>query len=264
MRLGLLPRTIGLFRRRKRHLLRGVFKKTVALAQQMGIVRLGLVALDSVKFPADASSGRKMTTAQLNEQTEKLDEYLGKVEASDQTEDGHYGSDTRGDELPRDLVGVQQRREKLEKALAILTEPQAAAKREPAKDVSLVDPEAPWVKKGGKFLRGYSGLEASKSKTDCLVPDSETAAALNNPKRRDGARAGYEVNRFVYDEANDEFTCPQGKKLVFITNHTKRGQAKIEIVRIVLFVPSVKTMRVDCAVLRDLKASLTRSCGLFG
>ena len=273
-------RTIALFRRKKRHLLRWVFKKTVALARQMGIARLGLVALDSVKLPADASSGKKMTEAQLNEQLRKLDEYLGKVEASDQREDGQYGSETRGDELPPDVVGAQQRKEKLEKALAVLKERQSAAKREPPKDVSVVDPEAPWVKKGGKFVRGYSGqvaadsehqvivglkataqgtdndqlnpmlkeveatagqapdqlvadsgyytddavLEAAKSKTDCVVPDSETAAQLNNPKRSDSEGAAYHVSQFSYDEAKDEFTCPQGKRVPFVRNHEKRGQ----------------------------------------
>ena len=80
-------RTIALFRRRKRHLLRWVFKKTVALAREMGIARLGLVALDSVMLPADASSGEKMTEAQLNEELRKLDKYLGEVESSDRKED---------------------------------------------------------------------------------------------------------------------------------------------------------------------------------
>ncbi|HTY61154.1 MAG TPA: IS1182 family transposase [Acidobacteriota bacterium] len=274
-------RTIARFRRKKRHLLRWVFKRTVVLARQMGIARLGLVALDSVKLPADASSGKKMTAAQLSNELGKLDDYLRKVEASDQKEDDQYGSNARGDELPPDIVGAQQRKEKLEKALEVLKERQSAAKHEPPKDVSIVDPEAPWVKKGGKFMRGYSGqvaadsehqvivglkataqgtdndqlnpmlqevekttgqapvqlvadsgyytdeavLEASKSKTDCLVPDTETAAQLNNPKRGESAEAAYAVSQFVYDEANDEFTCPQGKKLAFISNHTKHGQA---------------------------------------
>jgi transposase len=274
-------RTIALFRRRKRHLLRWVFKKTVALARQMGIARLGLVALDSVKLPADASSGKKMTELQLKEELNKLDEHLRKVEANDKKEDGQYGSDVRGDELPADVVDAQRRKEKLAKALDILKERQSAAKREPPKNVSVVDPEAPWVKKGGKFVRGYSGqvaadseyqvivgikataegtdngqlnpmlqeiekttgeapeklvadsgyytddavLEASKGKTDCIVPDTETAAQLNNPKRNESEETAYHTSRFTYDEAKDEFICPQGKKLAFVRNHTKHGQA---------------------------------------
>jgi transposase len=273
-------RTIALFRRRKRHLLRWVFKQTVVLARQMGIARLGLVALDSVKLPADANPGKKMTEVKLTEELGKLDEYLREVEVSDQKEDGHYGSDMRGDELPAEILGAQQRKEKLEKALAILKERQATAKREPPQNVSVVDPEAPWVKKGGKFVRGYSGqvaadsehqvivglkatvqgtdndqlnpmlqevekttgqaptqlvadsgyytdeavLEASKSKTDCIVPDVETAAQLNNPKREESNQALYSISRFTYDEVNDRFICPQGKRLPFARNHKKHGQ----------------------------------------
>ncbi len=275
-------RTIALFRRKKRHLLRWVFKKTVALARQMGIARLGLVALDSVKLPANASARKKMTESQLNEQLGKLDEYLSKVEQSDRQEDDHYGSDTRGDELPADIAGAQQRREKLEKALAILKQRQAEAKEIPPKDVSTVDPEAPWVNKGGKLVRGYSGqvaadseskvivgvkataapvdseqlnpmlqeiekttghapdqlvadsgyytddavVEASKSKTDCLVPDSNTAAQLNNPKRSQDPKTAYHTSQFNYNEEKDEFTCPQGKALPFFRIHRTHGRMK--------------------------------------
>src|SRR5512136_1486826 len=76
-------RTISLFRRRKRHLLRWVFKKTVQLARQMGIARLGLVALDSVKLVANANAGKKMTRAELDEELRKLDAYLAQVRATD-------------------------------------------------------------------------------------------------------------------------------------------------------------------------------------
>jgi transposase len=273
-------RTIALFRRKKRHLLRWVFKQTVVLAQQMGIARLGLVALDSVKFPADASGGKKMTDAQLNDELRRLDEYLHTAESSDRTEDAFYGTQQRGDELPPEVVDAQRRKEKLAEALEILKQRQAAAKEERPKDVSLVDPEAPWVKKNGRSVRGYSGqvaadsehkvivglkatarntdndqlnpmlheiektagqapeqlvadsgyysddavLEAAKSKTDCVVPDSETAAQMNNPKRSESDKTAYHVSRFIYDEAMDEFTCPQGKRLPFYRNHNRRGQ----------------------------------------
>lgn len=276
-------RTIAGFRRKKRHLLRWVFKKTVQLAQEMGVARLGLVALDSVKLTANACSGKKMTKAQIQEELNKLEEYLRKVEASDQTEDSVYGSEQRGDELPASIRSAQARKEKLEKAFRILQEQQAAAKREPPKNISPEDPEAPWVKNNGKVVRGYSGqvaadaqhqvivavkataqpvdseqlnpmlqevekttghapeqlvadsgyytddavLEAAKSKTDCIVPDSETAAQLNNPKRAESDSATYHVSRFAYDEGKDEFTCPQGKTLPFVRKGYRRGPTKI-------------------------------------
>jgi len=275
-------RTIALFRRKKRHLFGWVFTKTVQLARQMGIARLGLVGLDSVKLAANASRHKKMTGDQLQEEVKKLDEYLGKVEACDQKEDDQYGCAQRGDELPADIQGARQRKEKLEKALEILQERQAKAKREPPKDVSIVDPEAPWVKKNGRVIRGYSGqvaadsehqvivalkataepvdneqlnpmveaiektagepakqlvadngyhsddavMQAAKSKTDCIVPDGETAAQMNNRKRAEET-SRYDASRFRYDEVKDEFICPQGKSLPFVANHDRRGPTKI-------------------------------------
>jgi transposase len=276
-------RTISLFRRKKRHLLRWVFKKTVQLARQMGIARLGLVALDSVKLPANASAGKKMTRAELADELRRLDEYLSKVEASDEQEDSAHGEAERGDELPPEVRDAQKRKEKLEEALQVLKERQAAARREPPKDVSIVDPEAPWVKKSSRFVRGYSGqvaadsehqvivavkataeatdsdqlnpmlrevekttgkapdqlvadsgyytddavLEASRTKTDCIVPDSETAAQLNNPKRSESDKLAFHVSRFTYDEAKDEFICPQGKRLPFVRNTYKFAPTKV-------------------------------------
>jgi IS5 family transposase/predicted RNA-binding Zn-ribbon protein involved in translation (DUF1610 family) len=276
-------RTISLFRRKKRHLLRWVFKKTVQLARQMGMARLGLVALDSVKLAANASSGKKMTADELVEELGKLDEYLGKAASTDQNEDREFGNDQRGDDLPADICGAQERKEKLEKALRTLREQQAAAKREPPENVSIEDPEARWVKKQGKFIRGYSAqvvadserqvivavkaaaqatdseqlnpmlqevektvgqapdqlvadsgyytddaiLQAARSKTDCVVPDSETAAGLNNPQRGQSKEGAYHASRFTYDEAKDEFTCPQGKVLTFWRTHCRRGPTKV-------------------------------------
>lgn len=274
-------RTLSLFRRRKRHLLRWVFKKSVALAREMGMVRLGLVAVDSIKMPANASAGKKMTAPELNEELRRLDEYLGKVQASDEQEDRQYGSGARGDELPVEIRDVQRRQEKLEKALHVLKERQASGKS--PKDVSIVDPEAPWVKKGSKMIRGYSGqvaadeqhqvivavkatvepvdseqlnpmlrevektagqapeqlvadsgyytddavLQAAESKTECIVPDSETAARLNNPKRSENSQGEYHSSRFSYDESRDEFTCPQGKKLPLVGIQQGRKSKKI-------------------------------------
>jgi hypothetical protein len=276
-------RTIALFRRKKRHLFRWVFKNTVQLARLMGMARLGLVALDSVKLAANASKHKKMTGDQLQEEVKKLDEYLSKVETCDQKEDDQYGCEQRGDELPLDIESARQRKEKLAKASAILQQRQAQAKGKPPKDVSIVDPEAPWVKKSGRLIRGYSGqvvadsehqvivalkataepvdneqlnpmvaaiektagesaqqlvadngyysddavLQASKSKTDCIVPDGETAARMNNRKRTE-VRSRYDVSRFRYDEVKDEFICPQDKSLPFLAIYNRRGRpAKI-------------------------------------
>jgi transposase len=276
-------RTISLFRRRKRHLLRWVFKKTIQLARQLGMARLGLVALDSVKLGANASAGKKMTAEELRKQLQGLDEYLRRAATSDKKEDAQYGSEQRGDELPADLHSAQRRKEKLQQALEILEEEASSAKVAAArKDVSLADPEAVWVKKNGRVVRGYSAqvvadsdhqiivgmkataqctdsehlnpmvreveqrtgkaadqlvadsgyytddavLEAAQGDTDCFVPDSDTAANLNNPKRSE-TLSPYHWSRFEYDEEKDEFICPAGKRLPFFKNHHRRTPTKI-------------------------------------
>lgn len=275
-------RTISLFRRRKRHLLRWVFKKTVQLARQLGMVRLGLVGLDSVKLGANASAHKKMTGAELREQIQGLDAYLKRTESRDREEDGQYGAEQRGDELPADLRSAQKRKEKLQEALKVLERRPERKPGEGRKDVSPGDPEAVWVKKQGRFVRGYSGqvaadadhqiivavkataqatdedqlnpmvreiaatvgasavqlvadsgyytddavLEAAQGKTDCFVPDSETAANLNNPKR-DGNLSPYHWSRFEYDGEKDEFVCPAGKRLPYFRNHHRRTPTKL-------------------------------------
>jgi transposase len=276
-------RTIARFRRKKRHLVRWVFRQTVQLGREMGLAQLGRVALDSVKMTANASCSKKLTMEQIQDELQKLDEYLRDVEASDQAEDAVYGSEQRGDELPLSLRSAQQRKEKLETACQILQARQSAAKREPPKDISPEDPEAAWVKNNGKVVRGYSGqvaadaehqlivavkataepvdseqlnpmlqevektagqapeqlvadsgyytddaiLQAAQSQTECIVPDSETAAQFNHPKRAESDIAAYHVSRFTYDEDKDEFTCPQGKRLPFVREGSRRGPTKI-------------------------------------
>jgi IS5 family transposase len=70
-------------------------------------------------------------------------------------------------------------------------------------------------------------LQAAQSQTECIVPDSETAAQFNHPKRAESDIAAYHVSRFTYDEDKDEFTCPQGKRLPFVREGSRRGPTKI-------------------------------------
>jgi len=275
-------RTIALFRRKKRHLLCWIFKKTVRLARQLGMARLGLVGLDSVKFRANADDDKKMTAEEIRQQLQDLDDYLRRSEASDQEEDAQYGCEQRGDELPADLCSAQKRKEKLERALEVLEQKPPPKRGEGREDVSLADPEAVWVKKQGRFMRGYNAqiaadskhqiivavkptaqntesdqlipmvreiestagkaagqlvadsgyyndeeiLKAAKGPTDCYVPDGETAANLNNPKRKEKL-SRYHWSRFEYDEEKDEFVCPEGKRLPFVRNQHRRVPTRV-------------------------------------
>jgi transposase len=90
-------RTLSGFRRKKRHLLRWVFVKTVRLAREMGIAKLGLVAIDSVKLQADVRASSKQTADELREELKQLDAYLVRLEETDQKENQQFGEAKRGD-----------------------------------------------------------------------------------------------------------------------------------------------------------------------
>jgi len=153
-------RTLSGFRRKYRPLLRWVFAKTVLLGRQLGLVRLGLVAIDSVKLQADARASRKRTAAQLKETLDKLDLYLEQVAAQDQRDDQAHGPEADRETLPKKLQSLRRRRHPLARALDKLQTDQQE-QREPDKahvrhDVIPTDPDAGWVKKNGRIIPGYN------------------------------------------------------------------------------------------------------------
>jgi len=66
-------------------------------------------------------------------------------------------------------------------------------------------------------------LEAAAGPTRCLVPDGPAARQANRGGPPQPADA-YHCDNFTYDANADEFTCPQGRKLVVHKKHTRRGQ----------------------------------------
>lgn len=172
-------RTLSRFRRKYRRLLRWVFGRTVRLGRKMGLVRLGLIALDSVKLAADAKASSKRTREELREEVRKLDEYLEAVERQDRADDTRYGEDSREDTLPKDLRRAERRRKKLAEALECLEkdrrEQMAAGKRRIRRDVIPSDPEAVWVKKQGRIIPGYSA-EVAADESGMVVAVKATRA----------------------------------------------------------------------------------------
>ena len=153
-------RTLSGFRRNYRRLLRWVFAQTVLLGRQMGLVRLGLVAIDSVKLQADARPGRKRTSQQLKELLRRLDTYLAQLATQDKLDDQTYGVGADAESLPRKLRQLKAPRHKLARALDKLQAEQQqqrdAGKPRIRKDVIPTAPDAVWVKKHGRIIPGYN------------------------------------------------------------------------------------------------------------
>lgn len=111
---NLLPdhATIARFRAEHERALEGLFGQVLAMCERAGLVRVGVVAVDSTKLAANASSLANLGYEQIAR------ELLADAARVDAEEDALYGQ-ARGDELPEELTDPKRRRERL-----------AAAKRE--------------------------------------------------------------------------------------------------------------------------------------
>jgi transposase len=114
--------TIARFIERHQDELGELFGQVLGLCQRAGLVRAGMLALDSTKIAANASGQANMTFEQIAR------EIIAQGIATDQAEDELYG-DARGDELPPELADPKTRRQRLRAAKAELEAEWAAERR---------------------------------------------------------------------------------------------------------------------------------------
>ncbi len=105
--------TIARFIERHEAALGALFGQVLGLCRRAGLVRAGVLALDSTKIAANASGQANMSFEQIAR------EIIAEGIATDRAEDELYG-DARGDELPAELADPTTRRERLRAAKAEL------------------------------------------------------------------------------------------------------------------------------------------------
>jgi transposase len=105
--------TIARFIERHEQPLGELFGQVLGLCRRAGLVRAGVLALDSTKIAADASGQANMSYEQIAR------EIVAQGIATDRAEDELYG-DARGDELPPELADPKTRRQRLRAAKAEL------------------------------------------------------------------------------------------------------------------------------------------------
>jgi len=117
-------RTISDFRKIHLEFLKGLFVEVLKLCQQVGLVKLGYVALDGTKVKANASKHKAMSYGRMCEAEKELEEEVSGLLAEagriDQEEDRLYGADRRGDELPKELAPRETRLKRIKEAKAAL------------------------------------------------------------------------------------------------------------------------------------------------
>src|SRR5687768_6070635 len=113
-------RTIADFRKRHLTALQGLFEQVLRLARELGVPRVGRVAIDGSKVQANASKHKAMSYGRMREKTTQLREevkaLLAQAEAADAQDDAAYGADRRGDELPAELQRREDRLARIKEA----------------------------------------------------------------------------------------------------------------------------------------------------
>ncbi len=184
-------RTISEFRRIHLEALKGLFVQVLKLCEKAGLVKLGVVSLDGTKVKASASIDKNRTYEHLSKEEEQLsrtvEEMLRKAQQTDNEEDGIYGKDNRGDELPPGFRKRKERLQRIEKARKELEQRQLKKRQEYEKKMSEREQKEKETK---KKLRGR------KPKPVEEAPDNDTKRNTTDPdsrimKTRNGYVQGY-------------------------------------------------------------------------
>jgi transposase/cytochrome c5 len=133
-------RSIARFRRRHLAALAGLFTQSLHLAQRLGMVKMGRVALDGTKLRANASKHKAMSYARLVDKEaqveaelaaleERATQILADAEAVDAAEDERFGPDRTDADLPGELGRREARLARLQAARAQIEAEAAATAR---------------------------------------------------------------------------------------------------------------------------------------
>lgn len=205
-------RTICDFRLRHLPELKELFVQVAVLARELGLVKLGTIALDGTKIKANASRHKAMSYGRMKEQEQKLKQeieaLLERARIIDAQEDAYLGVDQAAEEqLPLELRRREERLAKIEAAKARLEARQADADRDrgrhpddeqrrgdgagrpfkhpfgvpddKAQD-NFTDPQSRIMKMGGAFEQCYNAQAAVDGHSQLILACGLTNNAADN------------------------------------------------------------------------------------
>jgi transposase len=191
--------------------LKELFVQVARLARELGLVKLGTIALDGTKVKANASKHKAMSYGRMKEQEQKLKQeieaLLERARTTDAQEDARLGVDQADQELPLELQRRQERLAKIEAAKARLQARQGQADREQGRHPddeqrrgdgagrpfkhpfgvpddkaqdNFTDPQSRIMKMGGSFEQCYNAQAAVDGESQLIVANGLTNNAADN------------------------------------------------------------------------------------
>lgn len=166
-------RTISDFRKNYRTFLEECFIKIVKAAKEIGLIRLGLVSLDSTKIRANASNQKTFSQDELKEQKKRIEKAINEAIKVDEAEDKLYGQDKRGDELPEDIKDQKKRLRMIKQALD-------KAKETNKEKINTTDHDANFMKDDETIQTNYNCQLAVDNKTKLILSNEVKTCAADS------------------------------------------------------------------------------------
>ena len=195
-------RTIAEFRQRHLSAFRELFVQVVRVAKEVGLLKMGTVAIDGTKVKASASKHKAMSFGRMQEQEQRLraeiEELTSRASQVDAQEDALYGEDSSGEEIPEELKRREHRLAKIREAMERLKsrqgeedrkagrtpEKKSRSKRpfgepEKKKQDNFTDPESRIMKTSSGFEQCYNGQIAVDAESRLILAAEVTQSAAD-------------------------------------------------------------------------------------
>ena len=165
-------RTIADFRQRHLKELGGLFAKVVRLAQEIGVLKIGTLAVDGSRVRANASKHKSMSYGRMKQEQQNLEkqiqEILEEAAAIDAHEDELYGADNTGDEIPEGLRRREDRLAQIEAAKKRLEQRQSEEDRSRGRKPE----DGRKSPKGGRYFKRDFGIPKEEAQNNFTDSDS--------------------------------------------------------------------------------------------
>jgi len=181
-------RTISDFRKNNIKVLKRLFKQVVQICQKLGMVNLGLVAIDGTKVKAAASDYGAKTKDALKEALKAveadIERYIAEGLAIDKAEDTLYGENRTGQELPREVKQALEKREAIMaaiKEIQEIKENDKTGKKEPK--INPLESEARFMKHNGGRIRLSYNCQAAVDEKEGVIVAAEITNEANDKRQ---------------------------------------------------------------------------------